>query len=849
MKENFSITGFQKENEKSKGKKDSHENKYLKGNLYFNKTLSRNDINKNLIEKSLNRELLNDNYLEFIIHEKIKYADVDKIIEYYSERINYKLKKYNQNEILIRKKKQELKNLNMEIYSNVVKFVKLENIKDDYYDKEIDKTKKEINHKEHQIEIFQELYNNSYKLNFKLIKKLDKESIYSKIYEEQYQRYNEIYNNSINRMQRQEDKLNELKSFFKKCKIINNSLISDKLGKINKLEYEIETVKNNVSIYQESLEKIQAKIVKVQKNLDLIKNGYNIRKNEFYFIRKIYLKEYYKMFEIYQIFKVDDFEQILSEYKIIKKKYNELSSRFHGYSKEVMKLTMELKLNESKLVKTKNKINERIKKANLDLKKFNSNQIELINSQKKEHSSVNLQIYNEYKNKENLLNICMNYLLNIIQRIIQSINNSINKSPFSFINKFETKYNNYLNKNFTLANINYIEQINNPKLLLFIISLLKNAEIFIYQIIINIFNNLYLIINNEPEQQNNEEQIENDDNKINLIIKSDSKIIEEELNKQLQLSVKQIKLKNKIYSRNKEIILNNKLHEKSINSSLKNKKLNFSPSVEFITNLNSNQIYNKKKDFISPNDIFQDYKKYLYKNPIVDINNFSGINKNLFIERYTNDLVNEKKYNELLKNNKIKKIQEYTRIIKEKLEEKELNNFLKKKENKYVLQKINKKARRSEGEEDDEEEQRQEYEKTRLLLKKELEKSKKPKSFKIQFSNPETDRINNRYDDIKLLEYNFIKNYSNFSIDQNIFNEFFYNVKKKFNQMNTKINKNIELNNNNTGRSNNKVKVLLRNYSLILPKIEKNNKSFKNSFKIYSPGNSLNVKKYINFSP
>ena len=104
MKENFLITEFQKEKEKSKGKNDSHENKYHKEYLYLNKTLSRNDINKNLIEKSLNRELLNDNYLEFIRHEKIKYADVDKIIEYYSERINYKLKKYNQNEILIRKR-------------------------------------------------------------------------------------------------------------------------------------------------------------------------------------------------------------------------------------------------------------------------------------------------------------------------------------------------------------------------------------------------------------------------------------------------------------------------------------------------------------------------------------------------------------------------------------------------------------------------------------------------------------------------------------------------------------------------------------------------------------------------
>ena len=45
-------------------------------------------------------------------------------------------------------------------------------------------------------------------------------------------------------MQRQEDKLNELKSFFKKCKIINNSLISEKVQKINRLEYEIVMIKN-----------------------------------------------------------------------------------------------------------------------------------------------------------------------------------------------------------------------------------------------------------------------------------------------------------------------------------------------------------------------------------------------------------------------------------------------------------------------------------------------------------------------------------------------------------------------------------------------------------------------------
>ena len=543
--ENFSITELQQEYEKVKSEINSALNTPKKKKIYFNKTLSRNDINKKIIERSLNKELLNDNYLEFIIHEKIKYADVDKIIEYYSEKMNSKLKKYNNNESLIEKKRQELRQLNMAIYSDLVKHVKFDEVesKEEIYDKEIEDTKKQIKGKEHQIEVYKDIYNQSYKLNFKLTKKLDKESIYCKIYEEQYQRYNDIYNNSINRMQRQEDKLNELKSFFKKCKIINNSLISEKVQKINRLEYEIVMIKNNVINYQESLEKLQEKNKELKSIVDLYKNGYKVRKNEYDFIKKIYLKEYYKMFEIYQIFNVDDFAQILGEFKLIKKKYNELSLRFHENSKEIVKLTMEYKRNEVQLEKTKQKIDEKIKKANIDLKKFNNEQIDLFNTQKKEFAAVNLQIYNECKNKENLLNICINYLLNITHKIINSLNNSVNKSPFSFVTKFTTKYNMFFNKDLTSVNINYMDIIDDPKLLLFLLSFIKDTRVFIYEIIINVFFNIYTIINVEQEQQSNEDQ--NDDNtKIN-IFKSNTELVQKEFTKQLKLSIQQLKLKKK----------------------------------------------------------------------------------------------------------------------------------------------------------------------------------------------------------------------------------------------------------------------------------------------------------------
>ena len=319
-KGDYSLTELQEDFEKIKTEKNSPNNISKKKKIIFNSTLSRKELNQKIKERNINRELLNDNYLEFIIHEKIKYADVDKIIDYYSEKIHTKLKEYNDNEILIKKKKEELKQLNLSIYSNLVNSFKFKNVqtKEDYYDKQIEETKKEIKHKLYQINIFQEIYNQSYKINFKLNKKLDKESTYSKIYEEQFQRYSDIYNNSINKIQRQEGKLNELNKFFINYKMINNSLISEKVQKINKLEYEILMIKNNAISYQETLEKLQKEIVEFQKIIDLHKNGYNVRKNEYNFTRKIYLKEYYKLFEIYQLFNVDDFEQILHEFKKIK---------------------------------------------------------------------------------------------------------------------------------------------------------------------------------------------------------------------------------------------------------------------------------------------------------------------------------------------------------------------------------------------------------------------------------------------------------------------------------------------------------------------------------------------------
>ena len=49
--------------------------------IIINNLLSRKDLNKKILNNSLNKKLLSGSYLNFMIQEKLAYADVDKIID------------------------------------------------------------------------------------------------------------------------------------------------------------------------------------------------------------------------------------------------------------------------------------------------------------------------------------------------------------------------------------------------------------------------------------------------------------------------------------------------------------------------------------------------------------------------------------------------------------------------------------------------------------------------------------------------------------------------------------------------------------------------------------------------
>ncbi len=143
------------------------------------------------------------------------------------------------------------------------------------------------------------------------------------------------------------------------------------------------------------------------------------------------------MFEIYEIFKVENIEHILSQFVLIKQKYLSLSSKFNKSSKDLMLLKIELTGEEKKLNEMKKELKERNKNTKINIEKSNKDLDEIINMQKNDFNLTNVDLFNQCINKENLINICINYLVSLRQKIIFSLNNSINKSPLISKKKFD----------------------------------------------------------------------------------------------------------------------------------------------------------------------------------------------------------------------------------------------------------------------------------------------------------------------------------------------------------------------------------------------------------------------------
>ena len=140
-----------------------------------------------------------------------------------------------------------LKNLNEQINNALIENIKITN-KDleRFYNNEIESKKREIKLKKHELEMYHQLFNQTYKTNYKLENKLKIETNYAKIYNQQYEKYNMVKNTSLLKLQKQEEILKNLNFYFEQYATANENAINEKTKKLNKEEYEVYMIKNDI---------------------------------------------------------------------------------------------------------------------------------------------------------------------------------------------------------------------------------------------------------------------------------------------------------------------------------------------------------------------------------------------------------------------------------------------------------------------------------------------------------------------------------------------------------------------------------------------------------------------------
>ena len=105
-----------------------------------------------------------ENFFDFLINENPNYADFDKVIEYYENKLRNNERIFNQNLDIIKTKKIENEKIQKHIYDIILNNVKLTNPDIDlYYQNLIEKYKKEITLTQHELEVYKNTFNDIYK--------------------------------------------------------------------------------------------------------------------------------------------------------------------------------------------------------------------------------------------------------------------------------------------------------------------------------------------------------------------------------------------------------------------------------------------------------------------------------------------------------------------------------------------------------------------------------------------------------------------------------------------------------------------------------------------------------------
>ena len=301
--------------------------------------IKRNLNKKEFLYKSKSSEqIIKENLFNFLINEKEKYLDFEKIEKYYQERFQNLIKKYNNNVNIIKKKKEEEKNLKNQFTILLINNLSYSKTLNEYYENIIPIIKRKILIKKLELDSYNHIYQRTYKNNYLIVKRLDDERGYFKISQNQYEKYLILEQHTLETLKKQEQLLNEMKSFDDRVQLGYESKINEKTKTLNQLEFEVFLLKKETKGIEKEIELKKLKQKKLKRQIIKYKNLFNQKYKIYFGEWSLYHYSNIRMYKIYNILNVKNLIDVIKEFKILQKKYNELSSLFHLHNKEINNL-------------------------------------------------------------------------------------------------------------------------------------------------------------------------------------------------------------------------------------------------------------------------------------------------------------------------------------------------------------------------------------------------------------------------------------------------------------------------------------------------------------------------------
>ena len=766
-----------------------------------------NIIKKNE-EKSKEKEKITENFLDYLINDNSNFANFQKVTEYYENKLRKYIDIYNRNLEIIKHKKEEIQKYKINIFNQVINNISFENKHLDlYYEKMIEKFKKEINLTKHELEVYKNSFNDIYRKNYTLNSKLENISKSEKIFEEQHDKYVNIRDAALSKLLKQEEMLKTLKFYFAKIQDFNKNLVAKKQKKLRQLNYEIHVIKSEEEQNEEFLKMLSEKNDELNTYIEKQKYQNLICLKDINLYTKNYIKDRCNMDEIFEISKEKNIEHIINSYNKLKFQNQELSKLFSQKSKKILNLNTTLTNLNKEYNFTLKTIKQKHTTEKEEVKKDIINHSDYIENMKITKEKIKQFL----EDKGNLFMDNLRLFINIIISsldLISNINHSRNISvvikealPYEKRDDLIEKYQNFFDNTIIKSNkINFEKQLFNSKFLKFLVFIIKELNFQIKSIISNVYQILYVrkkdkkyikrktlididILNiHKGNNRNNKISEENSDEKDLLITNFNFKEYQKLYDAELNFKKRKLEERKKFFeTEEKDIFINKVKQEKqSQEENLSNNKSNIFPSIDSLNK-------NRSTDCISTKDFLKQYYNHYTKsvsetdNVSQSLNNNSSkvnLNKFNFIINYANDFVSNKKEYEEKKFQKYQNILKKSKIIKEEIERKEIAKYIKR--NKKIKKLLREQYQRNLSTDSEKEEKDKKEELALEMINKELAELKKPKRFVLKYTDKEVSKIYERYDDLRALELNFLKNKGNFLIDSGFFNEYYFQLKKQF---------------------------------------------------------------------